>query len=201
MNPQMKSHIAASKGNKTNFHCYQNPKDYSTNNRKQSPFDFSYNNNGYSNLPTHKSNYPVQYPSNFNNSVTKVKKNKLAPYPVQKNVGAKQFRKDDYSESLYFAKNHVKTIEPAKLSPDRMQKNLSGCSTMPSEEELTNSVLHGFRVVHDGRTLHDEAQFDESQDVTPNANKKRPLIKFASSTYTIGPNPKDISLPSFFDDE
>jgi len=201
MNPQMKSNIAASKGNKMNFHCYQNPKDYSTNIKKQSPFEFSYNNNGYANVQAYQPNYPVQYPSNNKHSVSKVKKNKLTSYSKHKNVGAKPFCKDDYCESLYFAKNNVKTVEPAKLSPDRTQKNLSGCSTMPSEEELTNSVLYGFKVVHDGRTLHDEAQFDESQDGTPSASIKRPVIKFASSTYTIGPNPKDISLPSFFDDE
>lgn len=198
MNPQMKTQTAGSKGNKKNFHCYQNPKEYSTNNRKASQLDYFHNYGGYSNLPAYKGQYQNQYPSNNKNALPNMKKHKHAPYPMQKNVGVKH----EYLESFNYAKNHAKPHEQAKLSPDRTQKNLSGCSTMPSEEELTNSILHGFKVVHNGRTLHDEAQPDETYDSTPSASKSTaPIMKFAGSTYNIGPNPKDISLPSFFYDD
>jgi len=127
---------------------------------------------------------------------------KPTSYPKAKNVGSKVFKKEyEYPESVYVVKPSAKP--QYKVSPDRTAKNLSGCSTMPSEEELPNSHLYGFRIVHDGKTLHDETQGDDVDTVLPlkqhEINDMRPQLKYASSLYNIGPNPKEIALPSFMD--
>jgi hypothetical protein len=189
----------AKQGSKTNFYPKQTMKEYSMNNRKLSPTNFTQNNTSYTNPAIHKTQYQQQYQSNSKNAAAKFKNHKPTTYHKQKNVGAKTFCRDfEYPESLYIVKPNAKTPEHNKVSPDRT-KNLSGCSTMPSEEDLANSVLHGFKVVHDGRTLHDETQGDDLSEHTP-TTKRAPLIKFASSIYNLAPNPKDISLPSFMDD-
>jgi hypothetical protein len=194
MDSKMMTRPAGKQGSKTQFYHKQSMKDYSMNNLN----NFSQNNTAYTNPAIQKLQYQQQYPTNNKNTAAKFKNHKPTTYQKHKNVGAKNFCRDyEYPESLYIAKPNAK-LEHAKISPDRT-KNLSGCSTMPSEEELTNSVLHGFKVVHEGRTIHDETQGDESSEGTPSA-KRVPLIKFASSTYSLAPNPKDISLPSFMDD-
>jgi hypothetical protein len=198
MDPKMMTRPASKQGNKMSFYQKSQSREYSTNNSKPSPTNMIYNNSGYPNLTVHKPQYPQQYQPNLKNTATKFKNNKPTTYQKNKNVGAKVFCKDyEYPEPQYTIKQSAKLEEHSKVSPDRT-KNLSGCSTMPSEEELTNSVLHGFKVIHDGRTLHDETQADESIEGTP--NNKKPLNKFASSIYNLAPNPKDITLPSFMDD-
>jgi len=198
MDPKMMTRPAGKQGTKITYNPKQTMREYSMNNSKLSPTNMSFNNGGYPSLTVHKSQYPQQYQQNLKNTASKFKNNKPTTYHKQKNVGAKFFCKDyEYPEISHLPKQNAKSIEHTKVSPDRT-KNLSGCSTMPSEEELTNSVLHGFKVVHDGRTLHDETQADESNDGTP--NNKKPINKFASSTYNLAPNPKEITLPSFMDD-
>jgi len=200
MDPKTMTRPAGKQGNKMNFYYKPAVTEYSMNNRKHSPTNLINNNSGYINPSAYKPQYQQQYQPNLKNMVSKFKNNKPTTYHKHKNVGAKTFiREYEYPESFYTTKPNAKQSEHAKVSPDRT-KNLSGCSTMPSEEELANSVLHGFKVIHDGRTLHDETQADDSSEGTPSSTRKMPLIKFASSTYNIAPNPKEIALPSFMDD-
>jgi len=68
---------------------------------------------------------------------------------------------------------------------------------MPSEEELSISKLYGFKIVQEGRILLDEIVLDDEKVLKNNRKKKG---NFASSTYSIPPNAKEIELPSFLDD-
>jgi len=60
------------------------------------------------------------------------------------------------------------------------------------------SELSGFKVVQNGRVLLNEAGEDfDSSDNETNWLGEIHGAKFAASTLTVGPNAKDISLPSF----
>jgi hypothetical protein len=75
----------------------------------------------------------------------------------------------------------------------------STASDSDSKDAYIQSELYGFKIVQNGRVIHDETQEDvdlfESDDewpMTATSNEK-----FAASVLTIGPNEKEISLPSF----
>jgi len=74
----------------------------------------------------------------------------------------------------------------------------AGYSTQPgtgSENETnTNNELEGFKIVHNGNTIHNEAQDEIFSD---DASTTIYSQYFAASLLTIGPNSEKISLPSF----
>jgi len=123
---------------------------------------------------------------------------KPTTYGKVKNVGSSKvfYRDYDYQESIYVAKPNAK--HDHKLSPEKTSRNLSGCSTLASEEELASSWLYGFKIVHDGRTLHNEVQSDVEELRLKNSLEE---VKFAGSVYNIGPSCKEIPMPSFIDED
>jgi len=77
-------------------------------------------------------------------------------------------------------------------SPPHSKNSLSN-STSDSDSSA-RSDLSGFKIVYNGSIIHDESEddyqnFDSSQEDT----------KYASSELTVGPNHKNISLPSFLE--
>jgi len=75
----------------------------------------------------------------------------------------------------------------------------STASDSDSKEAHIQSELYGFKIIQNGHVIHDETVEDvdlfESDDewpMTATSNEK-----FAASVLTIGPNAKEISLPSF----
>jgi len=63
-----------------------------------------------------------------------------------------------------------------------------------------SSELNGFKIIQSGKTVHDETEDDFLESPTDFKGKRRPdaeNVKFAASLMTIGPNAKEISLPSF----
>ena len=119
------------------------------------------------------------------------------PYKA-KNVGSNVFMNEYYSDSIYIAKPFSK-IESQK-SLEKSKRNLSSCSTVPSEEELTQSSLHGFKVVQNGKVVHNEAVNEHHYDVK-GVSEKLIKSKFSASIYSIEPNSKEIFIPSFIDDD
>jgi len=95
----------------------------------------------------------------------------------------------------------------AKFGKGQYQNNFSDqfsksnyASTADSDNNNNDvfSELSGFKVVQNGRVLHNEAGEDfDSSDNETNWLGEIHGAKFAASTLTVGPNAKDISLPSF----
>jgi len=170
-----------------------NSKPHAKNPSQQSKKDFTNCSNSLSNQ------LQQTYYKSSKTTATPKQQAKPTNYTKAKNVGSSKvfYRDYDYIESLYVAKPLAKP--EYKLSPEKTPKNLSGCSTLASEEELNTSWLYGFRIVHDGKTLHNEAQSDV-EEVTK-MNSLNSGVKFAGSLYNIGPSCKDIPLPSFLDED
>jgi len=77
-------------------------------------------------------------------------------------------------------------------------------STGPSDNDNGTgdifSELSGFKIVRNGKTVYAEADADEDYDLFSNADSESEETqkpKFASSVFTIGPNSKAISVPTF----
>lgn len=98
---------------------------------------------------------------------------------------------DQYNQS-YYAKNL--NLNYRGSSSEKASRS-TGISDNDNGKTDIYSDLAGFKIVQNGKIVYDETQEDfglsdsESEEVLP--------TKFASSLYTIGPNAKDISLPSF----
>jgi len=75
----------------------------------------------------------------------------------------------------------------------------STASDSDSNGAHIQSELYGFKIMQNGRTIHDETEEDvdlfESDDEWPMTTTSNE--KFAASVLTIGPNAQEISLPSF----
>jgi len=78
----------------------------------------------------------------------------------------------------------------------------STASDSDSNNGCNQSELYGFKIVQNARTIHDEIEEDVDLFESDNDNEW-PMMgstsneKFAASELTIGPNAKEISLPSF----
>ena len=146
-------------------------------------------------IQTHNSQHTkFSHKNHFTN-----KQSKPYRYTKAKNVGSNVFGGEYSSESIYIVKPYSK-MESHKYSPEKTTRNLSTCSTVPSEEELTQSSLHGFKVIQNGKIIHNEAVSQHKYDVKFLPQK---LIecKFAASIYTIEPSSKEIQIPSFIDND
>jgi len=87
---------------------------------------------------------------------------------------------------------------------DKNSKSTNATNTSDSDSNGSNqvSVLSGFKIVHNGRTLHDETY----EDADTCFEIEEPILgllchssksKFASSELTMAPSFKNISIPLF----
>ncbi len=90
--------------------------------------------------------------------------------------------KQEYSQPSGNGRRHKITIQTN-------YKNKNFSSSASDSDSSGRSELSGFKVVLNGQTIHDETE-DESPYY---------IEKFASSELTVGPNAKNISLPSFLE--
>jgi len=72
--------------------------------------------------------------------------------------------------------------------------NASKSTTTSDSDSSAHSDLSGFKIVHDGKVIH-----DETEDEVENLFNYGDGNKYASSVLTVGPNAQSISLPSFLD--
>lgn len=79
--------------------------------------------------------------------------------------------------------------------------NYYGSTASESDSNSHTSELNGFKIVHKGKVIHDET---EEEIESPTDFYGRSLyrlepesMKFAASILVIGPNAKEISLPTF----
>lgn len=99
-----------------------------------------------------------------------------------------------------FQQYNSKTMGAAKSNKALKTVYASTASDSEGNGRNNQSDLYGFKIAMQGRTIHDEIEDDvdlfESEDECPmgilSSNEK-----FAASVFTIGPNAKEISLPSF----
>jgi len=88
-------------------------------------------------------------------------------------------------------------IQPQNNFSDQYMKS-NYASTADSDNNAVFFELSGFKIVQNGKVLHNEVgeDFDSSDNETSWLGDIQ-IPKFAASTLTIGPNANDISLPSF----
>jgi len=106
-----------------------------------------------------------------------------------------QFNFDDFANN--FGKGSYVKNSPEKLS---WSAYASTASESDSNGSHISSELSGFKIIHSGKIVHDETEDDILESPTDFKGKRRPDVedvKFAASMMTIGPNAKEISLPSF----
>jgi len=61
-----------------------------------------------------------------------------------------------------------------------------------------SSELTGFKIVHEGNVVHDETEEDfDSSDLSTSRKMDAETKNYAASVMVIGPNAKEIPLPSF----
>jgi len=96
---------------------------------------------------------------------------------------------NQHTNCKYVKENGVKNSSEKYYRAYASTASDSDSSTSHSSSELT-----GFKIVYKGKTIHDETDEDfEKNECTLGAGNG----KFASSVMVIGPNAKDISLPTF----
>jgi hypothetical protein len=104
-------------------------------------------------------------------------------------------------ENQYINNNKYTKGYCQKGSPDKFFSRTSYGSTASESDSSAShasSELTGFKIVHSGKIVHDETEEDVD---SPDFGLYLPLNsgngKFASSGMVIGPNAKEISLPTF----
>jgi len=73
----------------------------------------------------------------------------------------------------------------------------STASETDSSGSHASSELNGFKIVHKGKIVHDETEEELESPTSFGINCRMESEKFASSCLVIGPNAKEISLPTF----
>jgi hypothetical protein len=113
-------------------------------------------------------------------------------FSVLKYDGGKQYAKGNFSKASQ--DSYYNKLYYASTASDSDSSSSSG-----AQSEITANDLIGFKIAHNGKLLHDdtEDEFGYPTDFELSLGLKTEKVKFASSTMVIGPNPKDISLPSF----
>lgn len=99
------------------------------------------------------------------------------------------------NECLYNMNKFAKGAGPMK------DKNWIAYASTASDSDSSHvsSELSGFKIVQQGKTVHNEIDedYDSATDFYFNGGVKIDDVKYASSTLTMVPNAKEISLPSF----
>jgi hypothetical protein len=87
----------------------------------------------------------------------------------------------------------------SKSSPEKATRSCYGSTASESDGSHASSELSGFKIVHKGKIVHDETEedFDSPTDIGMSCRFEEGNGKFAASGMVIGPNAKDISLPTF----
>jgi len=105
-------------------------------------------------------------------------------------------------EERYYVNNNQQSYGKAMGSKNsaKAQKMVYASTASDSDSKgYIQSELYGFKIMQNGRMIHDETEEDvdlfESDDEWPMTATSSE--KFAASVLTIGPNEKEISLPSF----
>ena len=107
--------------------------------------------------------------------------------------------------SLEFAKSSQnshyswKTMTTRKISYDKQENSIYYASTASeTDASSASSELSGFKIVHDGKTIHNEIEEADSPVLNLTGFFAPFDTKFASSELMTGPQANEISLPSFF---
>jgi len=153
--------------------------------------------------PSSKGNYPKNYPQK---SQTGYNQHQPSYYPSW-NVfnGPRPSTKGGYGQS--YAKfeeqpyNYAKNYQLSYIQESYSDKasRSTGVSDNDNGSSDIFSELSGFKIVQSGRTIYNEANEEEDLFSDSDSNEAQ-KPKFASSEYTIGPNARDISIPSFADE-
>jgi len=163
------------------FHSMPLQKSRGNNNRCNSNRPFSHFPNFHPNQRSN--NYQGQ---NLHSNQNKNKSAQKAHY--SSNYG-------DYEMNSYYTKG---SGNGAKNSREK-KSWLAYASTADSDNAHVSSELSGFKIVHGGNVIHDETEedFDSPAELEIKEKSKTVYGKYASSVLVIGPNAKEISLPSF----
>jgi len=177
----------------------------------QKPKKMAYkNNNGFPPMTSNKlhgpnprtnSNKPPHYSTNIYASQQYKQNTQIQSGNYSNtNKSAKKFNPSQNFakyENQYPINNYAKGNN-MKGSPDKYNK-IYYASTASESDSAAQSELAGFKIVVNGKTIHDETEedYDLADDSDKNFDYGAGNGKFASSVMTIGPNAKDISLPTF----
>jgi len=70
-------------------------------------------------------------------------------------------------------------------------------SDSSSNNSSSSSELNGFRIIHEGKVVHNEIEEELDSPCKIGLKVEDSYEKFASSVLVIGPNVQEISIPSF----
>jgi hypothetical protein len=141
------------------------------------------------------SHFPNFHPSQRNTSYQSQNpqnKNKFNQKPYHSS------NSNDY-ENNYHSDKYAKGNGSATKANLEKKSYLAYASTADSDNAHVSSELSGFKIVRGANVIHDETEedFDSPTDFNFIPKSKIVFDKYASSVLTIGPNAKEISLPSF----
>ena len=116
--------------------------------------------------------------------------------------GGYSTKKDNFNQGFEAQQSHYAKGLKANYMKGSMSDK-AGRSTNASDNDdgycsTVFSELSGFRIMQNGRTIHNETkeEFNSSFDADSEFEEVA-KERFASSEMTIGPNAKEISIPSF----
>ena len=142
------------------------------------------------------SNRPFSHFPNFHPS----QRNNFQGQNQNQNQNKNKFNQQkNYFSSGSESNQYAKGNGSASKAPLEKKNWLAYASTADSDNAHVSSELNGFKIVHGGKVIHDETEedFDSPTDFNFSPKVKTVYDKYASSVMTIGPNAKEISLPSF----
>jgi len=132
----------------------------------------------------------------FSSSQTKKPHHNLKTTPLKK-----QSRKIslEFAKSSHNSHHSWKTMTTRKISYDKQESAIYYASTASeTDASSTSSELSGFKIVHGGKTIHNEIEEVDSPVLNLTGYFAPFDTKFASSELMAGPQANEISLPSFF---
>jgi len=117
--------------------------------------------------------------------------------------GTKKFENAHYSQSNSASYDHFSQIQKIPNTTRSIPKNSAKpnqvwSNTSDSDSANAYSSLAGFKIVQNGRVIHDETE-EEPNKNQPTFHMDKFSGKYASSDLTIGPTSKEISIPTFID--
>ena len=138
--------------------------------------------------------FPKSHGPHYNNGVKS-----FGQFPVlHKNNGKQQNNRNSINknESLYNMNKFANGAGPKK---DNKNWIAYASTASDSDSSHVSSELSGFKIVQQGKTIHNETDedYDSATDFYFNGPVKIDDVKYASSTLTMVPSAKEISLPSF----
>jgi len=136
--------------------------------------------------------------SNTNKTSHTISANTNQTRKYAKNGQSSTALKNNYAKEERFYQESYSKMGSKSYKAQKMVY-ASTASDSDSNNANTQSDLYGFKIVQNARIIHDEVEEDldlfESDNEWPMSSTN--TEKFAASVLTIGPNAKEISLPSF----